>query len=399
MQRSRSKKIRRSRNKKIRRRRRSRGTGRRRRRRREIQEEEIIRRSSCKIGDPGIVITDVDDTIKCSGGFKQGYVGGVDMCDRSKGEKKGEFYPGILEFEIALSKGTNDREKANDRIVPASARPHVLKTVLGIKEKDKITDAFRERRSYMYDGGEGEDPEGSSRKEDGPVNSDAAMYGEVGDQKPWSRKWNMGVEKIMDILSYRSTLRGENVRGKRNNLPLTGCISFVGDNGQGDELLARALVPLPGDPFFTLQYPYFTKNFVRLLENKDKRRIEELKENVKKIRDRVKAVWIHDAEENCGARWSFLRRFTCFPSKFRIPEDRREMRRLRWNNFPKDEEVGTGFKIWKNEIGQLFVQFSSAKEVAEIAAKYGFISRTAEVKILARLPEPRILIKNSKEDV
>ena len=79
------------------------------------------------------VYSDVDDTLQCSA---QHHHAGVDMQF-----PKGTIYPGAVAFQLALSRGLFNKQALP--VVLLSARPKVLKWILGIKHSHPIAQAFR----------------------------------------------------------------------------------------------------------------------------------------------------------------------------------------------------------------------------------------------------------------
>ena len=79
------------------------------------------------------VYSDVDDTLQCSA---QHHHAGVDMQF-----PKGTIYPGAVAFQLALSRGLLNKQALP--VVLLSARPKVLKWILGIKHSHPIAQAFR----------------------------------------------------------------------------------------------------------------------------------------------------------------------------------------------------------------------------------------------------------------
>jgi hypothetical protein len=88
------------------------------------------------------VISDVDDTLKSSGGVNVAGValGGIDVqYDR------GEFYPGVAEFMLAMSRHglSGDDAKSPAKIAVLTARAEEFKAALEIKEGSKLAVALR----------------------------------------------------------------------------------------------------------------------------------------------------------------------------------------------------------------------------------------------------------------
>jgi len=97
------------------------------------------------------VISDVDDTLKSSGGVKIGDIalGGID-----RQYERGEFYPGVFQFMFELSissfesKGISPQEGrlhglAPPKVAVLTARAEEFKLALELKEDSKLAKAFR----------------------------------------------------------------------------------------------------------------------------------------------------------------------------------------------------------------------------------------------------------------
>jgi len=82
------------------------------------------------------VITDVDDTLKSSGGVKVGDIalGGIDVQ-----YQRGQFYPGVFQFMLELSSGI-----VPPKVAVLTARAEELKIALELKEDSKLAKAFRQ---------------------------------------------------------------------------------------------------------------------------------------------------------------------------------------------------------------------------------------------------------------
>ena len=78
------------------------------------------------------VYSDVDDTLQCSAQHRHA---GVDVQF-----PKGTIYPGAVAFQLALSRGLLNKQALP--VVLLSARPKVLKWILGIKKSHPIAQAF-----------------------------------------------------------------------------------------------------------------------------------------------------------------------------------------------------------------------------------------------------------------
>ena len=85
------------------------------------------------------VISDVDDTLKSSGGLKIGDValGGIDVqYDR------GDFYPGVFQFMLEVSRSTGD-DLSPPKVAILTARAEEFKIALELKDDSKLAVAFR----------------------------------------------------------------------------------------------------------------------------------------------------------------------------------------------------------------------------------------------------------------
>jgi len=93
------------------------------------------------------VISDVDDTLKSSGGVKIGEIalGGIDTQ-----YERGEFYPGVFQFmfELSISSFESEGISPEDGLAPPkvavlTARAEEFKLALELKEDSKLAKAFR----------------------------------------------------------------------------------------------------------------------------------------------------------------------------------------------------------------------------------------------------------------
>ena len=87
------------------------------------------------------VISDVDDTIKSSGGVKIGDValGGIDTQ-----YERGEFYPGVFEFMLHLSLHLIDDSRKPAKVAILTARAEELKAALELTPDSKIGTMLRQ---------------------------------------------------------------------------------------------------------------------------------------------------------------------------------------------------------------------------------------------------------------
>ena len=210
-----------------------------------------------------IVFSDIDDTLICSNARHHA---GVD-----RQYPHSTVYPGAVAFEVGLSRGpSNLRAKP---VVLLSARPKKLSSFLGISPTSPVAVAFRELNS-QHDGGvvvpttikEGEAAEEEEEVGGGPALDLAnAQYGRFRDFLP---------SKFIHLFNGSQRVRERYInigRTKLKNLIATmeepdrldSCLAFVGDSGQGDELVARTLVDQPGSFFVQRNDPIMTKNLLR----------------------------------------------------------------------------------------------------------------------------------------
>jgi hypothetical protein len=88
------------------------------------------------------VVSDVDDTLKSSGGVSVGGValGGVDVQ-----YERGDFYPGVGEFMLELSRYGLPKESSSypAKIAVLTARAEEFKAALEIKDESKLAVALR----------------------------------------------------------------------------------------------------------------------------------------------------------------------------------------------------------------------------------------------------------------
>jgi hypothetical protein len=88
------------------------------------------------------VISDVDDTLKSSGGIQ---VAGVPLGGIDVQYERGEFYPGVAEFMLELSRHglTGEDAMSPAKIAILTARAEEFKAALEIKEGSKLAKALR----------------------------------------------------------------------------------------------------------------------------------------------------------------------------------------------------------------------------------------------------------------
>jgi hypothetical protein len=94
------------------------------------------------------VLSDVDDTLKSSGGVNVAGValGGIDVQ-----YERGDFYPGVAQFMLELSLRKSDRTTTDTppKVAILTARAEEFKVALELKETSKLAIAFREAGEEM----------------------------------------------------------------------------------------------------------------------------------------------------------------------------------------------------------------------------------------------------------
>ena len=256
-----------------------------------------------------IVFSDIDDTLICSNARHHA---GVD-----RQYPHSTVYPGAVAFEVGLSRGpSNLRAKP---VVLLSARPKKLSSFLGISPTSPVAVAFRELNS-QHDGdvvvpttikeGEGAAAEEAAAAEEdggGPAALDLAnaQYGRFRDFLP---------SKFIHLFNSSKRVRERYInigRTKLKNLIATmeepdrldSCLAFVGDSGQGDELVARTLVGQPGSFFIQKNDPIITKKMLRRIASSFVHDVDTI-ENLKST---------HGFALNSSSRGSGYTRFRSYP--------------------------------------------------------------------------------------
>ena len=155
------------------------------------------------------VVTDIDDTVKSSGGVN---IFGIALGGIDTQFKRGEFYPGVFQFLLELSKGVSvQRIPLPEKVAVLTARAREFKFALALKPKDKLCTAFREvgKKNGLCNWGIG------------PV-----YYGSVAEWVLQSRK---GIRKFAN---FEKMMREDNIcaggPGRRKYI-------LVGDTGEKDE--------------------------------------------------------------------------------------------------------------------------------------------------------------------
>lgn len=162
-------------------------------------------------------MSDVDDTMKCSGGPASG---GVDsVCQGTEAHK---MYPGVAEFSLALARGSQDGLNPR-KVVPLSARPAELKAILGMTPGSPEDIAYSQAAEAMGIDGWGLDTEN-------------ALYG--------------GLRDSTDFVHLKGTKPTRYIRlghrkytnWKEVGAAWGGPTAFIGDNGQGDAVAAQMMM-------------------------------------------------------------------------------------------------------------------------------------------------------------
>jgi hypothetical protein len=126
------------------------------------------------------VISDVDDTLKSSGGVNVAGValGGIDVQ-----YERGDFYPGVAQFMLELSRRKSDGSTTNTppKVAILTARAEEFKVALELKETSKLAISFREAGEEMSIDGWGL----------GPV-----LYGSVAE---WIAQHRKGLRKFSNF--------------------------------------------------------------------------------------------------------------------------------------------------------------------------------------------------------
>lgn len=153
------------------------------------------------------VFTDIDDTLKSPSRSTRFVGGGIDYAWARNHNLENVIYPGMLAFEVMLSKGASGVVSDEKGIVWLSSRPDELIKLTGSK----------------FAGGDVD----LGLKSSFGVGVRDALYGSVDYLVPGetSRYTLFGLGKAFDFNSFTSTHSNENA-----------CYHFVGDNGQGDVL-------------------------------------------------------------------------------------------------------------------------------------------------------------------
>lgn len=106
------------------------------------------------------VVTDIDDTVKSSGGVR---LLGIPLGGIDTQFKRGEFYPGVFQFALELSRAAINEVRrtvptvAPQKVAVLTARAREFKFALALRPNDKLCSAFREigRKNGFNDWGIG----------------------------------------------------------------------------------------------------------------------------------------------------------------------------------------------------------------------------------------------------
>jgi hypothetical protein len=155
------------------------------------------------------VVSDVDDTIKSSGGVK---LFGIPLGGIDTHFKRGEIYPGVLQFYLELSKGlTSYKNKSPPKVAILTARAREFLFALALKPADKLCTAFRKLGN-------------ENGFEDWGVGVETDVY--YGSVIEWILQDRKGIRKYMN---FEKMLQNDARLGRKENYVL------VGDTGEKDE--------------------------------------------------------------------------------------------------------------------------------------------------------------------
>jgi len=211
---------------------------------------------SCPTPDGAVVLTDADDTIKCSGG---GVAGADEVCLETTIHG---LYPGVAEFQLALARGVNNNRYAQS-IIPLSARPSELSMFLAMKKTSKDGKAYKKTGEKQCVQTPGNGTWG--------IDVEMAQYGSVFDSGDFATPVESDLTRF-DRLGYRKYNNWKKVAPKFKKMSV-----FVGDNGQGDALAAQMML----------------KRSEGLPENKGKMRASFIHDVIRKCKD-----------STCRKRWA-----------------------------------------------------------------------------------------------
>ena len=146
------------------------------------------------------VVTDIDDTVKSSGGKTLFGIplGGIDTHFR-----RGDFYPGVFQFYLELSRA-NTKSKSPPKVAVLTARAREFLFALALKPADKLCSAFRDIgiQNGISDWGIGVDTD--------------VYYGSVVE---WILQDRKGVRKFDN---FKMLLQNDALLGRKENYVLVG---------------------------------------------------------------------------------------------------------------------------------------------------------------------------------
>jgi len=153
------------------------------------------------------VVTDIDDTVKSSGGLSLAGIplGGVDTS-----YARGSFYPGVFQFGLELSCARLPPGRPPARVAVLTARAVEFKALLEIKQSSKLCVRYRDA---------------AQRRLRAPWGVGPVLYGSV---QEWVCQERKGWRKAANF----ELLRAEAPAGRR--------FIFVGDNGASEKDLDAA---------------------------------------------------------------------------------------------------------------------------------------------------------------
>eukprot|EP00928_Gymnodinium_smaydae_P029249 TRINITY_DN22082_c0_g1_i1.p1 TRINITY_DN22082_c0_g1~~TRINITY_DN22082_c0_g1_i1.p1 ORF type:complete len:407 (-),score=37.50 TRINITY_DN22082_c0_g1_i1:243-1463(-) len=181
--------------------------------------------SNGSAGKGVVVLTDVDDTIECSGGPP----GGADTT--CIGTQPKGMYPGIAEFQLAIARGPSNIVNPS-KVVPLSARPDEAKRFLAMKEGSHEDEVYKKaaKKVGITDWG---------------LDVANAQYGSVVDISDFAELFSGGFDTDLtpfDKLGYRKY-----VNWNKLSPMLKAPVIFVGDNGQGDLVAGQMMLKRSAD--------------------------------------------------------------------------------------------------------------------------------------------------------
>jgi len=178
--------------------------------------------------DPGqgpfAVMTDIDDTLYCSGGL-----GGYDKeCANADPPKREGIYLGVAAFQLALARGAADSMNPR-KVIPMSARPQALNGLGALKSDSPIAQNFTAVATTQGIASWG-------------VDTDNAQYGGLNGffYDPIAEMVNFDTDAtpFVDMGYGKYSCWKE----KLASLVTNQSFVFIGDNGQGDAVAAQMML-------------------------------------------------------------------------------------------------------------------------------------------------------------